>query len=127
MRTAFVFLMVAIPVMGAQAGEPSGLSPQLDMKMRAGWRYDAASGVFEGPGGATFSPQDSLPPRSRILHMVPALQTADLRRLTKDERNLARYLQIVFPKRMAPEAYIVVVEQWPCTESVASAPKVGLP
>ena len=59
--------------------------------------------------------------------MVPNLAKADRALLSVDEANLARYVQIVFPKGTSVEPYLAVIRQWQCVEEVHRPPEVSLP
>lgn len=120
--------MVTIPVMGAGGDKtPKGLRPSLDVKLAAAWRYVDASETFVSSGGEEFSPLAELPKGTRIRYMAPHLAKADRAALSADERNLAQYLQVVFPKGTSVESYLAIIEDWPCVERVDPPPEVSLP
>ena len=106
---------------------PGSLRPQLDVKMGPDWRYLETKRIFVSAGGEEFSPGPSLPKGAEIIHMVPALALADPGTLSEDERNLARFIQVVFPSKAAREKHTGQVENWPCAEEVRWPPEVSLP
>lgn len=106
---------------------PKDLRPSLDVKLAATWRYAEAKGVFRSASGTEFAPSSDLPKGTRVLYMAPALAKADPATLTADERNLARYVQLVFPKGTNLEPYLRIVRKWPCVETVQRPPAVSLP
>ena len=120
--------MLTVPVMGANGNNtPKGLQPSLDVKLLSEWRYSDTRKIFVSSGGEEFSPMPDLPKGTKIHYMVPHLADADRATLTADERNLAQYLQIVFPKGTAIDRYLSVVGSWPCVEQAQRTPEVGLP
>jgi len=121
-------VMVKTPVMGPGGKKaPKGLRPSLDVRLAAAWRYAEAGATFVSSSGAHFSPAADLPKGTRIRYMVPHLAKADRAALSADERNLARHLQVVFPKGTPVESYLAVIEKWPCVDRVERPPEVSLP
>ncbi len=121
-------VMLTMPVMGAGGGnEPKGLRPSLDVKLSSEWRYSESRRLFVSATGEEFSPAAALPKGTQIRYMVPHLATADRATLSADESNLARYLQVVFPKGAVVDSYLAVIGQWPCVEQVRRPPEVSLP
>jgi hypothetical protein len=47
--------------------------------------------------------------------------------LSADERNLARHMQIVFPKGTAVDSYLAAIRKWHCVEQVQPPPQISLP
>ena len=120
--------MMTMPVIEASGGDaPKGLRPSLDVKLASEWRYIDARRLFVSSTGEEFSPAAALPKGTRIQYMVPRLAKADRATLSADESNLARYLQVVFPKRAVVDPYIAVIEKWPSVEQVRRPPEVSLP
>jgi hypothetical protein len=106
---------------------PAMRHAHLDVKMAPGWRYESTRRCFVAADGREFSPVADLPKSVRIVHMVPALAAADPQTLTEDERNLARYVQVVFATKASRKKYWARVEAWPCAEEVRLPPEVSLP
>lgn len=119
--------MVMVPVMGAGGEGIKGLRPSLEVKLVAEWRHAGKKKGFVSFGGGSFSPGDDLPKGTDIRPMVPNLAKADRALLSADEANLARYVQIVFPKGTSVEPYLAVIRQWQCVEEVQRPPEVSLP
>lgn len=119
--------MMMVPVMGAGGDGPKSLRPSLDVKLVAEWRYADKEKGFISFGGGSFSPGDDLPKGTDIRPMAPHLAKADRATLSADEANLARYVQIVFPKGTSVEPYLAVIRKWPCVEEVQRPPEVSLP
>lgn len=116
------------PVMTSGPVKPPGsLRPHLDVKMGLDWRYQETKRLFVSTGGDKFSPRPSLPKGAEIIPMVPALARADPGTLSEDERNLARFIQVVFPSKAARKKHAADVEGWPCAEEVRWPPEVSLP
>lgn len=110
-----------------QGRQPPGMKPHLVVKLRPGWSYDSKHRLFVTTSGKSFSPRESLPRGTRISYMVPDLAKRALKSLSRDERNLARYLQIIMPKGMDPNDYLDSVGRWDCTEEVSLPPEISLP
>lgn len=98
----------------------------VDFKLKRGWRYDEAKGVLVSSAGTQFTPAP-LPKGARIVYKVPRLTGTPSVRLSKAERDLQRYMQIILPVSSAPEEYLKTVQAWPCVEEAHVAPEVSLP
>lgn len=106
---------------------PKGLAGKsIDCKLKPGWRYDEARGVFVGTGGAAFAPP-ALPKRARIVYKVPSLARSARRGLSAAERDLQRYMQIILPTARAAKPLLAAVQSWPCFEEAHLAPEISLP
>lgn len=107
---------------------PAGLAARrpLELKLKAGWRYDAGRRLFVGGAGRTCEPS-GLPEGSRIVYKVPRLASADPKRLSKPERDLQRHLQVLLPEKRSASDYLAAVRGWPCVERVEVGPEVSLP
>lgn len=106
---------------------PKGLIARpVDFKLKPGWRYDEAERVFVSGRGARFAPPP-LPKKSRIVYKVPTLAKAAKEGLSKAERDLQRYMQVILPVSQAPEDLAPAVQSWPCVEEARAAPEVSLP
>jgi hypothetical protein len=97
------------------------------VKLREGWRYDSASRSFISAEGATFAPGADLPGVVRIVPTVPHLAQADPKRLIEDERELARFVQVILPKGSRQGPYLERIAGWPCVERASPGPEVSLP
>jgi hypothetical protein len=117
-----------LPVM-IQGGHPPAraVAPHLVLKLKAGWTFDPERRVFVSQQGRRFVPRVKLPRGSRIIHMVPGLAKAAQKSLSRHERNLARYLQLILPRRTDPAAYIETLRKWDCLAEVRRAPEIDLP
>lgn len=104
---------------------PKGLvARSIDYKLKPGWRYDTGKKVFVDAKGAEFA----LPPlgrNSRIVYKVTGLPTRG--RLSKAERDLQRYMQVILPPSRSPEALLEKVQSWPWVEEAHVAPEISLP
>jgi len=106
---------------------PKGLvGKSVDFKLKPGWRYDEAKGIFVNSRGAQFAPPP-LPKKTRILYKVPALVGSSSDGLSKAERDLQRYMQVLLPPTEAPEEYVKTIQTWPSVEEAHVAPEVSLP
>lgn len=106
---------------------PKGLvSRSVDFKLKPGWRYDEAKGIFVSSRGAQFAPPP-LPKKTRILYKVPGLASSPSDGLSKAERDLQLYMHLLLRPSDAPEKYVKTIQAWPCVEEVHVAPEVSLP
>ena len=103
------------------------LKPHLVVKLKRAWLFDSERRIFLSDTGKKFSPKADLPGRSRIVYMSPELANQSRDKLSKEELNLARYLQIIFPKDTKPTKYLDVIGQWECVEEVRLPPEISLP
>ena len=98
----------------------------VDLKLKRGWRYDEVKRVLVSNSGTLFTPS-RLPKGTRIAYKVPSLARLTPARLSKAERDLQRYMQVVLPVSLAPEKYLKTIQAWPCVEEARVAPEVSLP
>ena len=99
----------------------------VDLKLKPGWRYDAARGLFvETRSGRTFDPPD-LPRGARLVYKVPSLAAAQPAKLSTAERDLQRYMQVILPAKRSPAHYLATIRAWPSVEAADAAPEVSLP
>jgi hypothetical protein len=117
--------MAAIPV--ARVPAKSGIRIPVEIKLKPGWRYVASRRAFESSRGERFAPRSDLPKNSRIVYKVPKLAEADTRQLSRHERELSRYMQVILPAGEAPENYVKAIGAWPCVAEVQVGPDVSLP
>jgi len=115
------------PVMGHAGGDVSHIRPHLVVKLKPGWRWVESKKAFISSSGQEFRPARELPGARGIVAMVPDLATRKKAQLSEDERNLARYIHIVFRKQSKPEKHSREVRDWPCVEEVRRAPEITLP
>ncbi|MEK6284680.1 MAG: hypothetical protein AABO57_02960 [Acidobacteriota bacterium] len=99
----------------------------VDLKLKTGWRLDRSRRVFESDSGEKFTPRGDLPKNSRIVYKVPTLAGADPSKLSKHERELQRYVQVILPPGESPADYVDVIRKWPCVAEAHIAPEISLP
>ena len=99
----------------------------IDLKLRPKWQFDTSRRVFASDSGEEFAPRGELPKNSRIVYKVPSLVDVDEARLSKSEKDLRRYMQVILPAGESPATYIEVVRAWPCVAEAHVAPEVSLP
>ena len=97
------------------------------MKLKRKYRYDPKRRMFESDSGDRFNPADELPKNTRIVYKVPALVTADPAKLSKSEKELRRYMQVILPEGVSPADYVEAIRAWPCVEDAWVAPEISLP
>ena len=97
------------------------------VKLKKAWVFDSVRRIFLSATGNKFSPKADLPGRSRIIYMTPDLAKQPPEALSKEERNLSRYLQVILPKGTNPSDYISIVGRWECVEEVRLPPEISLP
>lgn len=115
-------MMPAVPV-------PRGakVARAVDVKLKAGWRFDPKRGVFTSERGETFTVGRAVPRSARIVPKVPSLARAAPARLSKAERELRRYVQVLLPPRADPARYVEAIRSWPSVEDARPSPAVSLP
>ena len=59
--------------------------------------------------------------------MAQGLSSANPRSLSKAERNLSRYLQLILPEQEDPAIYLSRVAIWDCISEVKLPPRIILP
>lgn len=116
---------MTIPAVPLPAG--GKVRTPIDLKLKAGWRFDTARRIFESDSGEKFSPRGELPKNCRIVYKVPNLASADESELNEHEMDLRRYMQVILPKGESPAAYVDAVRAWPCVAEAHVAPEVSLP
>jgi hypothetical protein len=114
-----------MPVVSLPAG--GKVRTPVDLKLKPNWRFDASRRVFVSGSGKEFAPCGELPRRSRIVYKVPGLVGADEAQLSKYEKDLRRYMQVILPAGKSPAEYVAVVRAWPCTAEAHVAPELSLP
>ena len=120
--------MPSLPVMSSgPVTTPGKLRPHLDVKLGADWRYLKSERMFVSSGGQVFSPASTLPKGAEVLYTAPGLAQADPCTLSEDERNLARFVQVIFRNKAARKKHFAQVEKWSCVEVVRWPPEVSLP
>jgi hypothetical protein len=97
----------------------------IDFKLKPGWRYDEVKGVFVDPKGVEFRAR--LPKNSRILHKVPSLARSAAKGLSKAEKDLQRYMQVILPSPRSAKAVLETLQSLPSVEEVHLAPEISLP
>lgn len=114
-----------IPAVPLPAG--SKVRTPIDLKLKSKWRFDTSRRVFVTDSGQEFAPRGELPKNSRIVYKVPSLVEADEAKLSKYEKDLRRYMQVILPAGESPADYVNVVRAWPCVEEAQVAPEISLP
>jgi hypothetical protein len=104
---------------------PAG--PHLVVRLKARWRYDSRHRRFVSATGNEFSLRGQLPKRTRITPTAPDLARRAPERLSPEERDLARYVQLVPPKPSNAKDLLAQVRRWPCVESAQLSPTISLP
>jgi hypothetical protein len=114
-----------MPAVRLPAG--SKVRTPIELKLKPKWHFDARRRVFMSEAGEEFAPRGQLPRNSRIVYKVPGLIAADQARLSKHERELRRYMQVILPATESPAQYLEVVRGWPAVAEAHVAPEVSLP
>jgi hypothetical protein len=116
-------MMPAVPL-------PRGakIAPTIEVKLGRGWRYNPDRGVFTSERGEQFvPPRQALPRAAKIVPKVPSLARAASARLSKAERELTRFVQVVLPLRTDPAPLVAAIRRWPSVADAQPAPRVSLP
>jgi hypothetical protein len=106
---------------------PKQLSGRLvEFKLKPGWRYNEAKGVFIDPRGVEFA-TPRLAKNSRVLHKVPGLARSASKKLSAAERDLQRYMQVILPSPRSAGTALQAVRSLPGVEEAHLAPEISLP
>jgi hypothetical protein len=98
----------------------------VDVKLKRQWRFEPERRLFESASGEKFAPA-GLPKHTRIVHKVPSLARRPSSKLSRQERELSRYVQVILPAGESPADYVNAVRRWPSVEEAHVAPVVSLP
>ena len=98
----------------------------IDLKLKPGWRFDEAKGVFIDRSGVEFA-TPRLPKNSRVLYKVPSLARSASRKLSVAERDLQRYMQVILPSPRSTKSVLQAVQSLPGVEEAHLAPAISLP
>lgn len=110
---------------GYSQGE-APVRPSLSIRLRPGWRLDAPDS-FADAAGARLDVAADLPPGAELVPTVPALASADPKRLSAPERELARHAQLILPMGSDAAKLLPVVRRWASVEDAQLPPRVSLP
>jgi hypothetical protein len=105
----------------------AGIRIPVELKLKPRYRYDASRRVFESESGEQFSPSADLPKNTRIVFKVPALAEADPKKLSKSERELSRFMQVILPAGESAADYVEAIRAWPSVEDAWVGPEASLP
>src|SRR4249919_391545 len=97
-------MMPAVPL-----PQNAGIKFPVEVKLKPKYRYDPRRRVFESESGKRFNPSGDLPRNTKIVYKVPALAEADPARLSKPEKDLRRYMQVILPDGESPADYIKTI------------------
>jgi len=98
----------------------------IDFKLKPGWRFDEAKGVFIDPRGVELA-TPRLPKNSRVLFKVPSLARSPSKKLSGAERDLQRYMQVILPSPRSTKSVLQIVRSLPAVEEAHLAPEISLP
>jgi hypothetical protein len=99
----------------------------VEVKLKPKYRYDSNRRMFESESGERFKPFGDLPKNTRLVYKVPELANADPARLSKHEKDLRRYMQVILPEGKSPADYVGTIRGWPSVEDAWVAPEISLP
>ena len=116
-----------ISMIGQEAGMPPGVRPHIDVKLAPGWHYDQSREKFISDKGDTFTTEQELPANTSIRHTAPNLAKKKPHTLSKSERNLASYVQVIFPYGTQVKDHLPKINKWPCVLEVHLPPQISLP
>jgi len=99
----------------------------IDFTLKSGWSFDTKRRRFTSESGETFSPFSDLPKGTRIVYKVPQLARANIKKLSAAERDLRRYMQVIFPVGHDASKHRGAVQSWPSVDAAQEGPVVSLP
>ena len=115
-------MIPAVPV-----PKKAGIKVPVELKLKRRYWYDPSKRVFESESGERFNPSGDLPKNTRVVYKVPALAAADAATLSKHEKDLRRYMQVILPEGVSAADYIAAIRAWPVVEDAWVAPDISLP
>ncbi|HEV7642685.1 MAG TPA: hypothetical protein VGO50_01970 [Pyrinomonadaceae bacterium] len=115
-------MMPAVPL-----PEDSGIKKSVEVKLKPGWVLNERRDTITSDKGEKFSLKSKLPEKCRVVHKIPELAKADPKKLSKEEHELRRYLQVIVSDEGSPEECLKSIEDWPGVEKVYHTPDVSLP
>jgi hypothetical protein len=104
----------------------AGIKSPVEVKLRPDYRYDPSRRIFVSRSGERLKPS-GLPKNTRIVYKVPALARSDPGKLSRYEKDLRRYLQVILPDGESPADYLEAIRAWPVVEEAWVAPEISLP
>ena len=107
--------------------EGSKVRTPVDLKLKPKWRFDTKRRVFVSDSGQEFTPHGDLPKKTKVVYKVPSLVEADESKLSKYEKDLRSYMQVILPAGESPADYLSVIRAWPCVDEAHVAPEISLP
>lgn len=114
-----------IPAVPLPAG--SGIKTPIELKLKPGWRFDKSRRRFVSESGEEFKPGGELPKSSKLVYKIPSLAEADESKLSRYEKDLRSYMQVILPEGESPAEYVEAVRAWPSVEEAHVAPEISLP
>lgn len=105
----------------------SKIARPVEVKLKAGWRFDRRRRAFVAESGAKCTSQGDLPRKTKVVAKVPSLTEAPEAALSAPQKELRRYVQIILPEGHSPEEHLDAIRRWPCVEDAQLPPVVSLP
>lgn len=115
-------MMPVVPV-----PKTAGIKIPVEVKLKRQFKYDPSRRVFESDSGERFQPSGDLPKNTRIVHKVPALATANPAKLSKSEKDLRLFMQVILPAGESAADYVEAIRAWPSVEDAWVGPEASLP
>jgi hypothetical protein len=98
------------------------------VKLAAGWRYDERARAFRNlTSGEMRAELQGVLGGATVVAVAPDYAKADPKLLSRDEENLARYVQIILPRALSVAEALHQVRGWDFVDSAEAAPSVSLP
>ena len=105
---------------------PAEVRPVIHALLKPRWDLEPSPRRFVA-GGREVLPDEQLPEGTRIDYLVSRLREVPRKSLSPPEKKLARWVQIVLPKKAEAEKYVAELQAWPCFAEVHIAPTPSLP
>ena len=77
--------------------------------------------------GDEFRPGTDVPKGTKLVYKIPGLADIDDKKLSTDEKDLKRYMQVILPAGESPKQYVDIVRSWDSVEDAQVAPEISLP
>lgn len=112
---------------GVPISDNENIKPQIDFKLKPNWRFDAAKRVFTSDSGEQFSLGEDLPEDAKVVYKTPNSARASAAGMSREEKELRQYMQVILPKGESPAEYLKMVRSWPCVAEAHTGPQISLP
>jgi hypothetical protein len=112
---------------GVSLPKNSRIRTPVALKLKPRWQFDSRRRIFRSESGEKFTPRGDLPKNTKIVYKVPSLTSTSEAKLSKYEKDLRRYMQVILPAGKSPADYVDIIRTWPSVAEAHVEPEVSLP